>query len=104
VARLCRKRVHDLDIRVTAKPDVTAINPADAVLPHQGDQMRVGYVISARLVAARGAEQFPKTIRLAWRADMWSPEKRIGIGARFADVQRLGKDCRVGDDAQVAKA
>jgi hypothetical protein len=50
------ERVDHIHICVSAEPDVPAVDPPYSVLPHQRNEVRVGHVVSTRLVAARLTE------------------------------------------------
>jgi len=52
------------------------------VLPHQRNEVRVGHVVSARLVAARLTEQLPESVRLAWCTHVRPLQKEL---AGYAD-------------------
>ena len=102
-ARGSGEGVDKFHICVTAEPVVAAVDAPDAVLPHQRDQVGVGDIISARLVAARATEQLPESLGLARCTDVWPSEQGFGVGGRLTWSKRLGKDCGMGDDAQVPK-
>ena len=81
--------------------DIATVDPADAVLPHQGEMVNIGDVVSARLIAARVPEDLPESIGFPWCADMRTLNERFGVGRRFARRERLGEDRGMGDEAQV---
>src|SRR5207245_5543200 len=79
-----RERVDHIHICVSAEPDVPAVDPPYSVLPHQRDEVRVGHVVSARLVAARLTEQLPESFRLACCPYVRPLEKSFGVGGCIA--------------------
>src|ERR1700674_4109042 len=98
-----RERVDHIHICVSAEPDVAAVDPPYAVLPHQRNEVGVGHVVAARLVAARLTEQVPESVRLAWCTHVRPLEKGFGVGGRIACAKRLREDRGVRNDAQVTE-
>src|SRR6202158_5988124 len=98
-----RERVDHIHIRVSAEPDVPAVNPPYSLLPHQRNEVRVGHVVSACLVAARLTEQLPKSFRLAWRPYVRPLEKGFGVGSRVVCAKRLREDRGVRNDSEITR-
>src|ERR1700694_476785 len=98
-----RERVDYIHICVSAEPDVAAVDAPYAVLPHQRNEMSVGHVVSASLVAARLTEQLPESVRLAWCAHVRPLEKGFRVGGCVACAERLREDRGVRNDAQVTQ-
>src|SRR5258708_6807601 len=98
-----RERVDHIHICVPAEPDVPAVDPPYAMLPHKRNEMRVGHVVSARQVAARLTEQLPESVRLAWCTYVRPLEKGFGVGGRVACAKGLREDRGVRNDSQVTQ-
>ena len=98
-----REGIDHIHIRVSAEPDVAAVDPPHAVLPHQRNEMSVGHVVSARLVAAGLTEQLPESVRLAWCTHVRPLENGFGVGGRIPCAKRLREDRGVRNDSQLTQ-